>query len=233
MAAAAERQGGFGKICAGHTGKNCNSLDITRLLNLTDSERESIITAPLTELLKTRNSSGSGGGGGDGGGFSLDSLPDGGLSLVGGRQLGAAQPITGADTGGGRGVELTKETGDAEMTDTAVVPAPAGGAAAAAATAGLGAGVEVAKGAEQGGNAGTEGAGGLEQQQQQLQRERPEGRRSHRIAAATPEDIAALAAPNRGFTSLILAAPALDPTVGDSIAHSNTKLNPKPLNPKS
>jgi tRNA (adenine-N(1)-)-methyltransferase non-catalytic subunit len=55
VSAAAERQGGFGKICAGHAGKNCNSLDITRLINLSDAERESIVTAPLTELLRLRN----------------------------------------------------------------------------------------------------------------------------------------------------------------------------------
>ena len=42
-------------------------------------------------------------------------------------------------------------------------------------------------------------------------RERPEGWRSRRIESASPELIRDLATPSEGFTSLILAAPALDP----------------------
>ena len=54
VGAIADRMGGAGAVCAGHTGGTCNSLDIVRLMNLSDAERESIVTAPVTELMKAR-----------------------------------------------------------------------------------------------------------------------------------------------------------------------------------
>ena len=54
VGAIADRMGGAGVVCAGHTGGTCNSLDIVRLMNLSDAERESIVTAPVTELMKAR-----------------------------------------------------------------------------------------------------------------------------------------------------------------------------------
>ena len=43
-------------------------------------------------------------------------------------------------------------------------------------------------------------------------RERPEGWRSKRIEAASADRVAELASPSEGFTSLIVASPALDPS---------------------
>jgi tRNA (adenine-N(1)-)-methyltransferase non-catalytic subunit len=54
VGAVAERMGGFGRLCAAHTGKNCPTLDILRLMNLGDAERGVVVTAPLTELLRAR-----------------------------------------------------------------------------------------------------------------------------------------------------------------------------------
>ena len=171
VSAAAERQGGHGKICAGHTGKNCNSLDVTRLMNMTDAARESIITAPLTELLRLRGGSGSGGGGGGG--------VDGGDAKM---EDAAAEVVEGA------GVQSRPRTD---------------------------AGAEAAKGemkAEEKEKNNNEKEGGGGGDSGKPQRERPEGWRSRRIAAATPDDIARLASSrSEGFTSLLLAAPALDP----------------------
>ena len=51
------RRGRRARVVAGHTGKKCNSLDITRLMNLTDEARASILTAPLAELTRARKMS--------------------------------------------------------------------------------------------------------------------------------------------------------------------------------
>ena len=53
--------------------------------------------------------------------------------------------------------------------------------------------------------------GGDKGAEARVPRERPEGWRSRRIDSASPELIRDLATPSEGFTSLILAAPALDP----------------------
>ena len=57
VAAAAERVGASGtsgRVCAGHTGPHCNSLDITKLMNLSAAARDCVVTAPLTALLDAR-----------------------------------------------------------------------------------------------------------------------------------------------------------------------------------
>ena len=150
--AAAERMGGHGRVCAGYAGKSCNSLDITRLMNLTDAERSSIITMPLTELLRVRSLSGPG-------------------------AAATATKKEGAEDG-------DDEAGKGEAEEAVLA-----GAA----------------GTHDGGN-GNENRG-----REAVERERPEGWVSRRINAASPEDIASLARPGEGFTSLVMAAPVLDP----------------------
>ena len=65
VGAVAERLGGRGRVVAGHTGATSPSLDIARLMNLGDAERESIATAPVTELIAARARHGEEGGEGE------------------------------------------------------------------------------------------------------------------------------------------------------------------------
>ena len=152
VAAAAERCGGAGAVVAGHAGKNCNSLDITRLMNLTDEARASVLTAPLTELMKAR-----------------------------------------------------------KMSDEEVVKAEAEAEAKAAAEAAAKAAEAEAK-AKAKDDAPPEARDEAAPENAPHQRERPEGWRPKRLAAASAADVRRLTRPSEGFTSLILAAPALEPT---------------------
>ena len=155
VGAIADRMGGAGAVCAGHTGGTCNSLDIVRLMNLSDAERESIVTAPVTELMKAR------------------------------RRWESGEVPTEDDAAKEKDepmVEKKKEEGGAE-----------GGAEANTAVR-----TDVDKDKD-GGEGWTP-------------RERPEGWRSKRIEAASADRINRLASPSEGFTSLIVASPALDPT---------------------
>lgn len=146
VGAVAERLGGRGRVVAGHTGATSPSLDIARLMNLGDAERESIATAPVTELI-------------------------------------AARARHGEE--GGEGEEVAKEdSGKADGVDGAE-----------------GDKAEVGKDAE----------GDKAEVGDKVPRERPEGWRSRRIESASPDLIRDLASPAQGFTSLIFAAPALDP----------------------
>uniref|UniRef100_A0A7S0NIX7 tRNA (adenine(58)-N(1))-methyltransferase non-catalytic subunit TRM6 n=1 Tax=Micromonas pusilla TaxID=38833 RepID=A0A7S0NIX7_MICPS len=153
VGAVAERLGGRGRVVAGHTGGTPPSLDIARLMNLGDAERESIATAPVTELIAARA----------------------------------------RHAAGGEGEEDEKEDSDgaADGVDKAEGDAGADG---------------VDKGAD--GDKCADGDNGAEAR---VPRERPEGWRSRRIESASPDLIRDLATPSEGFTSLILAAPALDP----------------------
>ena len=141
-AAAAERvgaEGASGRVCAGHAGPHCNSLDIIKLMNLSTAARECVVTAPLTALLDAR-----------------------------------ARWKRGEDVDAAAAAEET--------------------AIAAAREAALE--TKRAKMAAEG---------------DQTQKERAEGWRPKRTAAASPSVIAHLSRPSEGFTSLILASPALEP----------------------
>ena len=153
VGAVAERLGGRGRVVAGHTGGTPPSLDIARLMNLGDAERESIATAPVTELIAARARHAAGGEGEE------DEKDD---------SDGAADGVDKAD--GDKGAEGVDKGADGDN------------------------GADEDKGAEA-----------------RVPRERPEGWRSRRIESASPELIRDLATPSEGFTSLILAAPALDP----------------------
>ena len=142
VAAAAERvgaEGASGRVCAGHAGPHCNSLDIIKLMNLSAAARECVVTAPLTALLDAR-----------------------------------ARWKRGEDVDAAAAAEET--------------------AIAAAREAALE--TKRAKMAAEG---------------NQTQKERAEGWRPKRLTAASPSVIAHLARPSEGFTSLILASPALEP----------------------
>ena len=142
VAAAAERvgaEGASGRVCAGHAGPHCNSLDIIKLMNLSAAARECVVTAPLTALLDAR-----------------------------------ARWKRGEDVDAAAAAEET--------------------AIAAAREAALE--TKRAKMAAEG---------------NQTQKERAEGWRPKRTAVASPSVIAHLARPSEGFTSLILASPALEP----------------------
>lgn len=57
VSAVAERvgaEGSSGRVCAGHTGKNCNSLDIAKLMNLSDAARTCVVMAALPDLIEAR-----------------------------------------------------------------------------------------------------------------------------------------------------------------------------------
>ena len=150
VGAIADRMGGAGAVCAGHTGGTCNSLDIVRLMNLSDAERESIVTAPVTELMKARRR---------------------------------------WESGEVRTDDVAKEK-DEPMIEKKEEGGAEGGAEANTAVR-----TDVDK----------DGEGWTP-------KERPEGWRSKRIEAASADRIAELASPSEGFTSLIVASPALDPT---------------------
>jgi tRNA (adenine-N(1)-)-methyltransferase non-catalytic subunit len=150
VGACADRMGGAGVVCAGHTGAACNSLDIVRLMNLSDAERESIVTAPVTELMKARRR---------------------------------------WESGEVRTDDVAKEK-DEPMIEKKEEGGAEGGAEANTAVR-----TDVDK----------DGEGWTP-------KERPEGWRSKRIEAASADRIAELASPSEGFTSLIVASPALDPT---------------------
>ena len=150
VGAIADRMGGAGAVCAGHTGGTCNSLDIVRLMNLSDAERESIVTAPVTELMKARRRWESG-------------------------ELPTEEGTKDDDVAKDEPMVEKKEEGGAEA-NTAVR-------------------TDVDK----------DGEGWTP-------RERPEGWRSKRIEAASADRINRLASPSEGFTSLIVASPALDPS---------------------
>ena len=159
VAAAAERCGGAGVVVAGHAGKNCNSLDITRLMNLTDEARASVLTAPLTELIKAR--------------------------------------------------KMSDEEIKAEAEAEAEAEAKAAEAAAEAKANEEAANDEAANDEAANAEAANDEA---PPENAPHQRERPEGWRPKRLAAASAADVRRLTRPSEGFTSLILAAPALEPT---------------------
>lgn len=141
-AAAAERvgaEGASGRVCAGHAGPHCNSLDIMKLMNLSAAARECVVTAPLTALLDAR-----------------------------------ARWKRGEDVDAAAAAE---ETAIAAAREAALETKRAAMAAE--------------------GN--------------QTPKERAEGWRPKRLTAASPSVIAHLARPSEGFTSLILASPALEP----------------------
>ena len=141
-AAAAERvgaEGASGRVCAGHAGPHCNSLDIIKLMNLSAAARECVVTAPLTALLDAR-----------------------------------ARWKRGEDVDAAAAAE---ETAIAAAREAALETKRAAMAAE--------------------GN--------------QTPKERAEGWRPKRLTAASPSVIAHLARPSEGFTSLILASPALEP----------------------
>ena len=161
VGAVAERMGGRGRVVAGHTGPSAPSLDIARLMNLGDAERESIATAPVTELIAARARHAEKGGEGD-------DEDDSAKEIDSGIANGAADGVD-------------KAEGDKAEGDKA----------------------EVGKDAE---------VGDKDALQERVPRERPEGWRSRRIESASPALIRELASPAQGFTSLILAAPALDPS---------------------
>ncbi len=50
--AVAERMGGFGHVCTTYLGDKCPPLEATRMLNFTDSIKQSMSTAPLAALLE-------------------------------------------------------------------------------------------------------------------------------------------------------------------------------------
>lgn len=50
--AVAERLGGFGHVCTTYLGDKCPPLEATRMLNFSDSIKQSMSTAPLATLLK-------------------------------------------------------------------------------------------------------------------------------------------------------------------------------------
>ena len=152
VGAIADRMGGAGVVCAGHTGGTCNSLDIVRLMNLSDAERESIVTAPVTELMKAR------------------------------RRWEAGEVPTDDDAAKEKDEPMVEKKEEEE-----------GGAEANTAVR-----TDVDKDKD-GGEGWTP-------------RERPEGWRSKRIEAASADRINRLASPSEGFTSLIVASPALDPS---------------------
>ena len=160
VGAVAERMGGRGRVVAGHTGPSAPSLDIARLMNLGDAERESIATAPVVELIAARARHAGIGGEGD-------------------EDDSAKEIDSGIANGAADGVD--KAEGDKAEGDKA----------------------EVGKDAE---------VGDKDALQERVPRERPEGWRSRRIESASPALIRELASPAQGFTSLILAAPALDPS---------------------
>ena len=57
VSAVAERvgfEGTSGRVCASHAGKQCPSLDISKLMNLSPAARDCVVTAPLTDLLDAR-----------------------------------------------------------------------------------------------------------------------------------------------------------------------------------
>ena len=146
VAAAAERvgaEGTSGRVCAGHTGPNCNSLDITKLMNLSAAARACVVTAPLTALLDAR-----------------------------------ARWKRGEDVD----------------------------AAAAAEEETIAAAREEALDAKR---ARMEAEG--EQSANLPPKERAEGWRPKRIAHASPTVLAHLARPSEGFSSLLVASPALEP----------------------
>ena len=147
VAAAAERVGASGtsgRVCAGHTGPHCNSLDITKLMNLSAAARDCVVTAPLTALLDAR-----------------------------------ARWKRGEDVA----------------------------AAAAAEEEAIAAAREEALDAKR---AKME-AEGEQTANLQIPKERAEGWRPKRIAQASPSALAHLARPSEGFSSLLVASPALEP----------------------
>lgn len=50
--AVAERLGGFGHVCTTYLGDRCPPLEATRMLNFSDSIKQSMSTAPLATLLR-------------------------------------------------------------------------------------------------------------------------------------------------------------------------------------
>lgn len=147
VAAAAERCGGAGagRVVAGHTGKKCNSLDITRLMNLTDEARASILTAPLAALTRAR--------------------------------------------------KMSDEEAEAEAAAEAKAKEDA----------------EKANDDAEEAKEDAENANKDADEASQHRRERPEGWRPKRLAAASAADARRLTRSSEGFTSLIMAAPALEP----------------------
>jgi tRNA (adenine-N(1)-)-methyltransferase non-catalytic subunit len=143
VATAADRMGGRGRLCAAHAGAEKATMDIARLMNLTDAARESIVTCALGDLIKARS---------DPEAWSVEAKT---------RE------------------EAAVEARAAIEADKAAKLAAAGG--------------DVAIGAPT--------------------RKKPEGWRSRRIRDAAPGDVSAMCRDDEGFTSLIIASPALDPSV--------------------
>ena len=143
VAAAADRMGGRGRLCAAHAGAEKATMDIARLMNLTDAARESIVTCALGDLIKARS---------DPEAWSVEAKT---------RE------------------EAAVEARAAIEADKAAKLAAAGG--------------DVAIGAPT--------------------RKKPEGWRSRRIRDAAPGDVSAMCRDDEEFTSLIIASPALDPSV--------------------
>ncbi len=55
--AVAERLGGFGHVCTTYLGDKCPPLEATRMLNFSDSIKQSMSTAPLAMLLEYQEQS--------------------------------------------------------------------------------------------------------------------------------------------------------------------------------
>ena len=147
VSAAAERvglEGSSGRVCAGHTGVNCNSLDISKLMNLTDAARGCVVTAPLTELLAAREQWNNG----------VDVDAD---ALISETKIFEAKQVA---------FEHKKQKMEEE---------------------------------------------GVHKPDAALNRERADGWRNKRIQAASPAVVADLTRKSEGFSSLVLASPALDP----------------------
>ena len=145
VAAAAERvgaEGTSGRVCAGHAGAHCNSLDITKLMNLSEAARNCVVTAPLTALLEARERWKRG--------EDVDAA--------------AAAEETALAAAREKALDAKRLKMEAEGEQTPLVP-----------------------------------------------KERAEGWRSKRLATATPSVVAHFARPSEGFTSLLLASPALEP----------------------
>ena len=147
VAAAAERVGASGtsgRVCAGHTGPHCNSLDITKLMNLSAAARDCVVTAPLTALLDAR------------------------VRWKRGEDVAAAAAAEEEAIAAAREEALDAKRAKME-------------------------------------------AEGEQTANLQIPKERAEGWRPKRIAQASPSALAHLARPSEGFSSLLVASPALEP----------------------
>ena len=147
VAAAAERVGASGtsgRVCAGHTGPHCNSLDITKLMNLSAAARDCVVTAPLTALLDAR------------------------VRCKRGEDVAAAAAAEEEAIAAAREEALDAKRAKME-------------------------------------------AEGEQTANLQIPKERAEGWRPKRIAQASPSALAHLARPSEGFSSLLVASPALEP----------------------